>query len=1395
MPGAHQVTTQLTVRGSAVVLERHLGRGATGEVFLGRADDGAAYVLKFARDRTVFGRLADEAHRLLGVDSPWCVRLVGAGTLGADLSFGSAAKVRLPRGTPYLVLEHHEGAVLDARELSDLDARIDLALVVARDIGRALSDLHASGVAHGDVKPDNILIERGAEGVRARLMDFGLSGAAGDSVARGGTRRYLAPEVLGAPGSGDARLRDLFALGVTLAEVACPSLTDSERPFEQALLLRLDQRVQGIVRALLSQAAAARPSAEWIFQAALSALGQLETESDRLERRRGAVRRTYLALRRAELSAAARDAASEVLVAEPVRSWLVAALRTAREVEELRGSLAGAGAARLADMGSIGRARWLVSLAGPSAAAWPELSEQSDAILAERLLAAVAHVEPSCLTFGDVEDVEGAGVRSIAPPKDDLIELAFLLGRGAPPETVLSVCERAVRERKGPSALALALARALKLRGQLARALAVLGEAECSAALVESAEVLRRAGDIAGARSALSRLGEEKLDASLEPVARAVRARIELDLGDPRAALRLLEPAPNTAFAYEIQALAELALGRRQSAAESIQRALLLAETDEEHARALATSGNLSHYAGHSELSLAHFRRAAEHAARAGAVLEEATYLTGVAAEATQVGELGSAILAARRSMLLFESLGRAREAARALLSLAGVHVAIGATVEARDYALAASQRARASGDRRCRAYAHLALCDVAGADDPEAVEHARFASSLADDEPDDLLRIAARLHERGEPVDLDSLDARALLVDHALDARLEWWGARARVATLAPTPVAANRVLSALLGFGDSSAPSLVRGPAFAAGAELAAREGDGDTVRRLMRAAAEAARELVRRAGSELAGSVRLLPWVRAADAVQSNAFSPEQLFDVDRLVRALGRRDRLGPLLDQVVDALVLWTGVERGLLLLKAPGGKLRPRAARNLLRGDLSGAQLELSSSLAERALAQGEPVVAVDAAGDLPEVHESVHALQLRSVLAVPLIARGEALGVVYLDDRVRRGAFGPRELSWVRLVATLAAVAIADARDQILLRRAARRARRAEARVGRELSLREAELDVAERELALARDARDTRFKYDEIVGQSESLRTMLRLVDRVASSDVPVLLIGESGSGKELVARAIHRHGARAKRAFVAENCGAIPETLLESALFGHVRGAFTGAARQRAGLFEIADTGLLFLDEIGEMSLGMQAKLLRALQDGEIRPVGSEKSRRVDVRVIGATHRDLEALVAAGKFREDLYYRLNVISVKIPSLRERIGDVPVLVKHLIARHAPEQGVQVSKAAMDRLSAYSWPGNVRQLENEVRRALVLSDGLITTEHLTPEVATRGDAKAIDELNLRQRIDALEGELVRIALRRTEGNQTRAAELLGVSRFGLQKMMKRLEISLDSAS
>jgi serine/threonine-protein kinase PknK len=642
--------------------------------------------------------------------------------------------------------------------------------------------------------------------------------------------------------------------------------------------------------------------------------------------------------------------------------------------------------------------------------------------------------------------------------------------------------------------------------------------------------------------------------------------------------------------------------------------------------------------------------------------------------------------------------------------------------------------------------------------------------------------------------------DARMAAVDAIVPslsapARWEWWGARAAALLAGRRAEGDPGVLGALVALLDAPAPLGSRGPALAAAVRLATERGDGDAARRLEHARQLAARALREQAPAEYVSSLASLSWARLA-AIDAGdvTFAPAQVAQLEAIVRALSGRDRLRPLLEQVLDTMVLWTGVERGLLLLRAPDGRLVPRAARNLARRDLTGDQLALSQTIAHRAMDEGDAVVATDAFSSLGDVHASVHALKLRSVLAVPLIARGEALGVVYLDDRVRRGAFGPRELAWVRVVASQAAMAIADARDAVLLRRAARHAERARGRLEVALRERDAQLEVTRTQLEIARDGREMRYRYDEIAGRSEPMRALLHVVDRVTASEVPVLVVGESGTGKELIARAMHANGPRGRRAFVSENCASIPETLLESTLFGHVKGAFTGASSTRAGLFDVADGGTLLLDEIGEMSLGMQAKLLRVLQDGEVRAVGSERSRKVDVRVIGATHRDLEAMVAAGNFREDLFYRLNVITLHIPPLRDRREDIPLLVDHFVKKHGTDRVVKVTRAAMARLVAFPWPGNVRQLENELRRALVLTDGAIDVAELSPDVVRGGPSAARGAgLDMRTRVDGLETELVHEALQKTRGNQTRAAQLLGLSRFGLQKMMKRLKIRSPS--
>ncbi len=313
-------------------------------------------------------------------------------------------------------------------------------------------------------------------------------------------------------------------------------------------------------------------------------------------------------------------------------------------------------------------------------------------------------------------------------------------------------------------------------------------------------------------------------------------------------------------------------------------------------------------------------------------------------------------------------------------------------------------------------------------------------------------------------------------------------------------------------------------------------------------------------------------------------------------------------------------------------------------------------------------------------------------------------------------------------------------------------------------------------------------------RYSFENMVARSPAMQEIFETVRKIAGFRTTVLIQGESGTGKELIARAIHRHSPRRQAPFVAINCGAIPHQLLESELFGHVRGAFTDAVQDKKGLFVEAHGGTLFLDEVGELPKDLQVKLLRVLQDQEIRPVGGSKTLQVDVRVISASIKDLENEVREGRFREDLFFRLNVVSVRIPPLRERPEDIPILVEHFIRKHREELGVEVegmTQRAMARLMEHPWPGNVRELENAVERAMVLCDRrLIDTGDLPPGVRERigPSAPKGEDLRLRPRIRALELELVEEALRRTRGNRTQAARLLGIThRALLYKLRARL--------
>ena len=331
-----------------------------------------------------------------------------------------------------------------------------------------------------------------------------------------------------------------------------------------------------------------------------------------------------------------------------------------------------------------------------------------------------------------------------------------------------------------------------------------------------------------------------------------------------------------------------------------------------------------------------------------------------------------------------------------------------------------------------------------------------------------------------------------------------------------------------------------------------------------------------------------------------------------------------------------------------------------------------------------------------------------------------------------------------------------------------------------------------------------LLRQQLKTKYKFDNFVGSSPEMMSVFELIEKVADTDSNVLILGESGTGKELVARAIHYNSRRSNMPLVTVNCAAIPEELLETELFGHIKGSFTGANATKLGKFDAANGGTIFLDEIGDMSLKLQVKILRVLQERRFEPVGSNKTHEVDVRIIAATNQDLEKAVAEKRFREDLYYRLNVIPIRIPPLRERKSDVPLLVQFFVQNFNREnsKGVEgFSKGAMAILQSYSWPGNVRELENFVERSVILkSNGLVEDSDLPPQVSAGRTAHSAasdvqieqftDGVSFKQAIEDFETRLIVKALEATNWNKNKAAELLGLNRTTLVEKIKRKQIS-----
>jgi transcriptional regulator with GAF, ATPase, and Fis domain len=504
--------------------------------------------------------------------------------------------------------------------------------------------------------------------------------------------------------------------------------------------------------------------------------------------------------------------------------------------------------------------------------------------------------------------------------------------------------------------------------------------------------------------------------------------------------------------------------------------------------------------------------------------------------------------------------------------------------------------------------------------------------------------------------------------------------------------------------------------------------------------------------------------------------------------------------------VTDHAIALLGAERGFVVLVNDDGELHVHAARDR-KGDEPHAKF--SRSVAEKVIASGEPVVAVKARDDERLAQAvSVHQLMIQSIACVPIAGEGKTIGALYVETRLRPGLRFQDELPTLAAFADQAAIAIENAR---LIGENKRRAdelavANAELEVARDrlaelLGKRTEQLAEARRDLKEVRRELRSHFGYAGLVGTSAAMRRVYAIIDRVKDTDVPVLITGESGTGKEVVAKAVHNASPRAKKPFIGVNCGAIPGNLLESELFGSVRGAFTGADRDRKGLFREAEGGTILLDEIGEMPVKMQAGLLRVLQEKTVRPVGGAKEESVDVRVIAATNRDLEQMVEEGTFREDLYYRLHVVELRVPPLRERVEDIPPLIDHFLGIYSTRyrrDKKTVARDAIRRLCAYGWPGNVRQLEHVLLNAWLMGESSeIVTDDLEIPVAggsiseTRARTASIPPVRAGSKAEFKASERDRIlsALSACNWNRVQAAKMIGVPRRTFYRRLKEFGI------
>jgi transcriptional regulator with GAF, ATPase, and Fis domain len=981
----------------------------------------------------------------------------------------------------------------------------------------------------------------------------------------------------------------------------------------------------------------------------------------------------------------------------------------------------------------------------------------------------------------------------------------------------LAAAESAAVAAKEPREI-VAAAEALQLAGASARALAVLArldgvklspEEAASAALRKAACLLAR-GEPREARALLSSV--EAATPAQEAARCDLAARVHIRLGehaDARAAaeagLAVAVAPSERADLHEAAGVAASYAGDHQSARIHLASAVALHKdlaSPRRLLRVLSYQAIDAYRAGELDLALAGYRSALEVAERHGLVEQLGRACLNFATACHQRGSYAEALSAYERGERVAAALGQEDLLAVFEFDLAKLWADLGAWDRAEQRALRAERASGRVGAAFFVAAARSVLGDAALArgDVVRALACFRaaregFAAEGATREvAEEDLEIARTHLEAG-----DLAAARAAItaartapaVDEAPDLA-------ARAAILEGRAAFAEGDHATARERFQRAQEAADRAGSIDLAAEALSLAGDGDRARALWAPLEAALPEPLRKGFREHPRRRRVLDRAPAAPAEVTAGSPPRGADEAPRvrrlerllaLFRKLNSTLEIAEILSMALDAAIDLTQAERGFVIIDdAEGGGLHVPVARNVDREKVGKSHLKYSHAIAEQAIQSGEPVITVDAAADDRfRERQSVHAMRLRSVIAVPIRSPDGVLGALYLDNRFTEARFGRDDAELLLAFADQLALALRNARIHQDLRRRTRELEEERRRVEDLLRGQAARIEELAEEVRVRQEALEHRHDYRSIVGRGAAMTRLFHTLDRVIDSPLPVLVLGESGTGKELVARAIHFQSARRAGPFVGVNCAALPATLLESELFGHVKGAFTGADRDRVGLVALARGGTLFLDELGEMPLEVQAKLLRVVQEREVRPIGAAASVPVDFRLVCATNRDLRGEVAHGRFREDLYYRVGVVEVALPPLRDRTEDIPELAAHFVTRAAESLGrpaPRLTRAALRKLLSYAWPGNVRELENVITKAVVfasageIGEGDVELPRAAASSPARRRAGAGDE---RAQILA--------ALDHTGWNAVLAARELGMPRATFYRRLDRYGI------